>query len=180
MSSGGIGFLISTKGNIVYVSICSAIIIKNIFRLAQLTPSRFNAVTAQPVRPTHKSETPPKPQSCWHWGWLGWDWGGACAPFIKLCTWDACACALHACVWAWHNQFGKDFEAWFWHSTCWPMSANFKAAPTFCGHLGCPTLLLIKFCYPQCCRRTQFGPNVFLVMSTQCAKFFHSLPMQGH
>jgi hypothetical protein len=29
--------------------------------LAQLTPSRFNAVTAQPVRPTHQSETPPKP-----------------------------------------------------------------------------------------------------------------------
>jgi hypothetical protein len=40
-----------------------SIIIKNIFRLAQLTSSRFNAVTAQPVRPTHQSETPPKPQS---------------------------------------------------------------------------------------------------------------------
>jgi hypothetical protein len=54
--------LISTKGNIVYVSICSAIIIKNIFRLARLKPSRFKAVTAHPVRPTHQSESPPKPQ----------------------------------------------------------------------------------------------------------------------
>jgi hypothetical protein len=51
--------------------ICSAIIIKNIFRLAQLTPSRFNAVTAQPVRPMHQSETPPKPQND------GWTLGGS-------------------------------------------------------------------------------------------------------